>query len=204
MEIELRSMALTEASADALILPVGLGLVLDPAGSAIDERLGGELSRALNAAEFSGLPGRVLTLTTLGRLPAKWIVVAGTGSDGNRVIDDIRRAWARAARAARDAGARTVMSAPPPVDVGIEFAFRAATEGVKLGLYRYLEQRTSEREAIRSIERFTFAGSGKDAQNGIERGRNVAAGVLLARDLVNRPANLLTPESLAAVAYKIA
>lgn len=204
MEIELRPMILADATSDALILPVGLGLALDPAGATIDERLAGGFTRALNDAGFSGLPGRVLTLTTLDRIPAKWIIAVGTGTDGSRVIDDIRRAWASGARAARTAGARTIASAPPPVDVGIEFAFRAATEGVELGLYRYLEQQTSDIEAIRSIDCFTFAGSGADARRGVEHGRQVASGVLLARDLVNRPANLLGPEDLASIADTLA
>lgn len=203
IQIELRAGELVDQAVDALIVPVAAGRELDPAGEAIDSRLEGALARALADAGFSGNAGKSFVVPTLGLLPARRIVTTGTGSDGNRTTEDIRRAWSAAARASRDAGARVVASAPPPVDVGVEAAFRAAVEGLRLGTYDFARYRTLDGPS-RRLERFTFVGYGDDAERGIDIGRRVAEGVCLARDLVNQPANALYPVEFARIAREVA
>jgi len=145
MEIDLLPAVSVEREVDALVIPVRPGPQLDPTGTEVDARLDGALSAALRDADFSGKVGKTMVIPTLGLLPVRRVVVTGIG-DGASTANDLRRAWAIAARAARDAGARSVVSAAPPTgDLGEERAYRAAVEGVRLGLYEFLEYRTLER-----------------------------------------------------------
>lgn len=203
MEITFVSGPVAEQAVDALLVPVGSNRTLDATGTAIDERLGGALAAALADADFTGKVGRTLVLPTLGRLPARRVVVTGIG-EAPRSAEDLRRAWAVGARAARDAGARSVVSAVPPSDeLGEERAARAAAEGVHLGLYQFLEYRTLDRPTT-GIESFAFVDASDAGQRGVSLGATVAKGVALARDLVNRPPDWLYPERLAEIAQEVA
>lgn len=203
MEIDLLPAVSVEREVDALVIPVRPGPQLDPTGTEVDARLDGALSAALRDADFSGKVGKTMVIPTLGRLPVRRVVVTGIG-DGASTANDLRRAWAVAARAARDAGARSVVSAAPPTgDLGEERAYRAAVEGVRLGLYEFLEYRTLDRPEKR-VERFDIAGESDAARRGLAAGEAVASAVSLARDLVNQPADALYPERLAAIAQETA
>lgn len=66
----------------------------------------------------------------------------------------------------------------------------ALAEGLFLGAYRFERHKTAREEKALALH---LPGAG----GGLERARKVAEGVYLARDLVNEPPNLLTPEALA-------
>ncbi|MDI3339388.1 MAG: leucyl aminopeptidase [Sphaerobacter sp.] len=203
MEIALLAGAGIEQETDALLVSAQPGPRLDAMGAAADARLDGALAAALTDAAFSGEVGTTLVIPTLGRLPARRLVVVGVGA-GAPTPDGLRRAWAAGARAARDAGARRVVSvAPPAGDLGEERAYRAAAEGVRLGLYEFLEYRTQDRPT-RQIERFDFAGESESARRGLAAAAAVADAVSFARDLVNHPADAIYPERLAEIAQEVA
>lgn len=203
MEIGLLPAVDIEREVNALVIPVRPGPELDPVGTEVDARLSGALTAALSDAAFSGTVGKSMVVPTLGRLPVRRVVLTGVGGD-SPTADEVRRAWAVGARAARDAGARSVVSAPPPTsDLGEERAYRAAVEGVRLGLYDFLEYRTMDRPE-RQVERFDIVGESDPARRGLAAGEAVAAAVSLARDLVNQPADAVYPERLAAIAQDIA
>src|SRR6185437_8994216 len=169
-----------------------------------DERLKGALKQALDDSDFNGKGGSVLVIPTLGQIAARRIVITGIGNANGRRAQDLTRAWGRAARAARDAGARTVASvAPPNVGEGIAESFRAASEGVVLALYRFLAYRTVDLPT-KEVETFTFFDDHSEARKGVEIGNAIAQGVCLARDLGNMPADVLYPETLALQAQEIA
>lgn len=204
MQFRLYAGTLADQEVDALIIPVAKDRALTPEGTEVNRRLDGALEQALTAADFSSEVGKTVVLSTLGRLPAKWLVATGTGVDDTRSVDDIRRAWGVAARAARDDGATAIASPPPTAsDLNTETVYRAAVEGVCLASYRFLEYRTQNLPE-REIQEVTFMGSGNDAQSGIERGEKIADGVILARNLGNQPPDILYPERLAEIARDVA
>jgi leucyl aminopeptidase len=204
MQVEIQSGNLVEQTADALILGVAPGRALDGDAAVLDERLHGAFKKALDDNDFGGKVGSALVIPTLGQIAAKRLVVTGLGETNGRRPQDVTRAWGRAARAARDAGARTVASAAPPtVSDGVAASFRAATEGVVLALYRFLAYRTVDLPS-KEVDTFTFVDDQADARKGVEIGNAIAQGTCVARDLGNMPPDVLYPETLALQAQEIA
>ncbi len=204
MQFRLQAGTLADQEVDALIIPVGKDRELTPEGAEVNRRLDGALEQALTVADFTGEVGKTVVLSTLGRLPAHWLVATGTGGADTRSADDIRRAWGVATRAARDAGATTIASPPPTASsLNVETTYRVAVEGVCLASYRFLEHRTQNLPK-RDIQEVTFSGSGQDAERGIELGEKIAGGVILARNLGNQPPDIIYPGRLAEIARDVA
>jgi leucyl aminopeptidase len=204
-----------EQSADAVILPATPAdgdLDLTGPVAQVNDALGGELANLAKDARFSGKRGTSLVVPTLGKLPARRIVLAGAGPSAKLNAEAIRRAWGTAATAARDTGATRIVSALPPAGEGIDTArsLAAAVEGARLATYRftrYYGQARKDDPAPREVASLTFADAGPDTgaiQTAIARGEAAASGVALARDLSNEPASVLNPEAFAEHARRVA
>jgi leucyl aminopeptidase len=84
---------------------------------------------------------------------------------------------------------------------------QSITEGSILGLYSFLKHITKEPD-YKDIEEMILVdrdtASKKDIQQGCDRGKILADATNLARDLVNEPANYMTPTDMAKVAERLA
>ncbi|MFC5470613.1 leucyl aminopeptidase [Cohnella suwonensis] len=162
---------------------------------------------------YTGKPGEVALVPTLGLLPCRYALYVG--AEGNRPY---------AAKALRDAAGalgatllgykikRALVVAPAgPASAengaGPREAAQALTEGLLLGLYRRNSRSTEGREQA-SLEEVSFAlAADVDRlawRDGIGAGVRNANAVCYARELTNEPANLLTPERLAQEARSLA
>ncbi len=213
MDMRYREGEIARVAADAVIVPVVAGdeVTGQPGVAPLDEALGGELGRLAADARFSGKRGTTLVVPTLGRLPARRIVLAGVGPRAEIDADAVRRAWGAAAIAARDAGARSVVSASPPSggSLGPRAALAVAIEAARLSTYRFTRHYGEGRKGDptpREIESITFLGDlpKAESQAALRRADAIAAGVALARDLVNEPASVLNPVTLAEEAERVA
>jgi leucyl aminopeptidase len=171
--------------------------------AAIDRALGGELSEHLRAVEFEGKRDRVLEIPTLGRLPARRIVLVGLGPKKGLGPAALRAGAAVAARASlNDASVSVVVERSGGRD------FRAVAEGLALGSYRFARYLTGERAPKKTLKHaVVFKADGKVTaaeQKALTTGLQVARAVNLARDAVNEPPNVLTPAALAERAQKVA
>lgn len=197
--------------ADALILPVFAaesGPDLNGPVAEADRALDGELARLAADARFTGKRGATMTIPTLGRLPFRRLTLTGVGPAGTLTTEAIRRAWGAAVTAARDRGATEIVSALPPAagELDAGRALAAAVEGSRLATYRFTEYYGAARKddpTPREVTSLTFVGEGA-AEQAIARGEAAAAGVTLARDLVNEPASVLNPEAMAEHARRVA
>ncbi|HEY8487664.1 MAG TPA: leucyl aminopeptidase [Thermaerobacter sp.] len=140
-DVAFRVAPVTEVAADAVVVNLFEGVTV-PGGAtgAVDEALGGAIRDAVAAGALRGRLGEVLVLPTLGRLPARWVVVAGLGprEEFDRVA--ARTASAAALRAARKHGCREVATIAHGAGIGgldPRLAALATVEGALLGLYRY-------------------------------------------------------------------
>ena len=192
----------TTAQADALIVPVG------PAGvpEAISGAFGGQLAGVLEAQGFAGKRGEVVAYPTFGKLAARTLVLTGLGepaSEPGRAGEATRRAYGAAIKKARDEGARKVAAiVPEDADAA---TVGAIVEGLTLALYRYTRYKTGEaatpKKQVEAIELWSGGAISADA---VAHGQAVAAGVELARDLVNTISNDKTPPQIAEIAREVA
>ncbi len=204
MKIQIEAGNVAEQQADAIVLGIAPGRQLTGDAAVLDTRLDGALKAALDDSAFNGKVGSTQVIPTLGRLAGRRIVVTGVGETSTQKAHEITRAWGLAARAARSAGARTIISAEPPTDgISVSNAFRAAAEGVRLSLYRFLSYRTIDLPSA-DVESFTFVDNREEARAGVELGDAIAKGVCRARDLGNQPADVLYPDEFAVQAQQVA
>jgi leucyl aminopeptidase len=207
MKVSLETRRPTESRADVVVI----GRHSDegrPAGefADVDARLGGLLSRVLAAEKFEGKPGQVSHLFTNGKLPAARVMVVGLGARRAADAETVRRAAVTAARRARDLGAASAALYLPAAGVSARERAQATVEGARLGTYRfdkYLKEKSPKVLASLAVlepERRQQAA----AREGVRDGEIGADATALARDLVNEPANQVTPTLLAERAEELA
>jgi leucyl aminopeptidase len=174
----------------------------DPLVTAIDAALGGALRQAIADERFTGKVGQSVVLHTLGRLPAKRVALLGRGT-GALAARDLLVLGARAARAARSAGARTAAFVAPSPALSANDA-EPLGQGALLGLYQFTKYLTGERATPPALEELTIIASGPIERPAttaaLERAQTTARAIARARDLVNEPAGSLTPTRLATTA----
>ncbi len=164
----------------------------------VDAALDGLLTRLRAGGEIKGAAGETTVLHTLGRLQAERVVVAGLGGGATISVEVIRRAAAGAVRAVRKAGLTSFSSALYGAEaLGAAAAAGAIVEGSTLGLYRFDGYRAHEETTTPSLTLMTGSYDADAVAEGVRHGAALAAGVTFARDLINEPANVLTPTEMA-------
>jgi len=173
---------------------------------ALDKKLDGLLSTVLATEKFEGKPGQIAHFYTGGRIPAGRVFVVGLGQKKGGDAEVVRRAAAAAARRARDLGAASVAVFMPADGLPARTRAQAVVEGAVLGTYRfdkYLKEKNGKiLESLAVVE--PDRRQQPAAREGLRVGEALAVATCLARDLVNEPANVVTPSSLAQRAEEIA
>jgi leucyl aminopeptidase len=167
--------SLAEGQAPLKVAWVKEGRLLSQ-GEALDARLGGLLRRALEGASLK--EGESLLVAA----PEGQVLLFGLG-------EDARSSGGRLAQALLRLRFPEALVEPLPEAY-------ALAEGLLLGAYRFDRHRSEKEEKALTLRIL-------GAEEVLERARKVAEGVYLARDLVNEPPNLLTPEALAERALEL-
>ena len=212
MEIQVTHQAETRVACDALVVAVAAekkvrqkakSAVLQEAAKAVDDALGGLITKMCANGEIKANLGELNTIHTLGKLAAERVVVVGLGPLQTLSADVLRRASAIAARHLQHTGAHEIALALNWRGSGIDEiqGAQAQAEGALLGLYSFRKYQhaddNSNGHGVTEIKLLS-ENTGEAALNqAIERGRAFAEATNFARDLVNEPPNVLTPTELA-------
>ena len=167
--------------------------------------LDGDAARVVSDGDFSCKLGETALLyAQQGTAPR--LLLVGLGERDLATPENLRRAAATVARRARTLKLReAALSLPALPHTDTREAARAAAEGAKLGLYRFVKHKSAADG--HELDSFWLVADEKElevAQKGADLGEKVAAGSVLARDLANEPSNVATPEYLAERAGAIA
>ena len=205
MKVSLESRRPAQSRADVVVL----GRHTDGAPGEVadvDQRLGGFLSRVLAAEKFEGKPGQISYFFTNGKLPAARVMVVGLGARASADAETVRRAASATARRARDLGASSVAMYLPAAGISARERAQATVEGARLGTYRfekYLKEKNGK--VLASLAVLEPEGRQREAgRDGVRLGEIGVDATMLARDLVNEPANVVTPSYLAERAQELA
>ena len=191
--IELRTGTLEDA-ADALVVGVGADRDWDDSGRWLAARMGGWLTGYLEAADFTGKDGELLTVPGAGLVPQGSVVLVGLGSTVD--AEALRRAAGSAGRALVRAGS-VATTLGSRFDGGEE----AVALGFLLGQYSFQKHRSEPKPT--KTESLRFVGAPAAALAGVEKARVIAGAVAKVRNLVNEPSRNKPPEFLAGVAREI-
>ena len=196
---------------DAIIVSIFEEEPLQSAAAEVDAALEGAISALRESGEITGKLNEVTVLYTLGKLPAQRVAVVGLGKREELELDRIRQAAAVSSQRLRKAKARRLASVVHGAGLGSiepEQAAQAVVEGTLLGLYEFRTYKTEDEEDHSEVEELVLIEQEKTKQAALERGVEVgqitAEATNLVRDLVNTPANDLTPTKLAQRAQEIA
>lgn len=179
-----------------------------PSGD-LDKALGGLISEyVLEKDKFEAKFAATYILQTYGKIAANKVMVVGLGKKEEFDLAKIRELAAKVIKKADSTlKAKTVCFTPYGEGINGISAYDAAkalTHGALLGAYKfdkYLTQKTPSVETFEIVENNPAVF--EEIQKGAKMGEIIAQAANFARDLVNEPAMVVTPEYLADVAKEI-
>ncbi|WP_322797151.1 leucyl aminopeptidase [Tepidiforma sp.] len=205
MKVRVSEGDIARFEADAVVVNLFEGVTAPGGGTgAVDRALDGAISRLIAEGDIRGKAGELVTVHTLGRLPAPRVVVAGLGSREGFDIDAVRNLAANVVRALRRPGIRRVATLAHGAGIGgldPEACAQAIAEGSLLGGYRFLKHKSAADDERAEIGEVVIvehdAAKVAAMQRAVERGVVLAEATNLARDWANEPSNHLTPTIMA-------
>ncbi|MDH5696632.1 MAG: leucyl aminopeptidase [Dehalococcoidia bacterium] len=211
MESEVIAGAITKIETGAIIVDFFEGME-HPDGdlAGIDKALDGAISRLIGQGEVKGKLNEITIIHSLGKLPAARVVVAGLGKKEELSQDRVRTAVGEACRLLQQKGIEnvaTVALGAGVAGISLEGAAQAVTEGALLGVYSFRRHITKEAEHG-ELKQLTIVEADETKlpilERGSYKGRVLAEATKLARDMVNEPANYMTPSHMAETAASLA
>ncbi|MDD4874402.1 MAG: leucyl aminopeptidase [Dehalococcoidales bacterium] len=177
----------------------------------LNKKLGKAISTSIERGEIKGRPGEITVIHTLGKLPSQHVAIMGLGKKEDFNPDRIRGSVAETCRTLRHKKVSDITVSTRLItkirQVTLEDYAQAITEGAILGLYSFRKHITKEND-FNEVKKLTLLAAKEDdvplAIQGADKGKIIAEAVSLARDMVNEPANYMTPAAMAEVAQKIA
>ncbi|MBK9708896.1 MAG: leucyl aminopeptidase [Acidobacteria bacterium] len=198
MEVKADTRKFHEIECDALVVGLFEGeKPLEGDLAEIDKRTEGVISSLIETGEFSGKSGESAYVHNTGGLKARRLLLMGYGKKEEFSADNVRRMAGAAARTLRGKKSRTFAFLRRS-DLNIGESAQAATEGALLSLYDIDKYHTSDKTENHLDQMILITGDGVDElRAGIETGRIIAEATNFARDVINEPANIMTPTELA-------
>jgi leucyl aminopeptidase len=201
---------------DAVLVLAADGMKLGPTASKIDKSIDGQIKAAASVSGFKGQAKRNFAVLAPTKLPDARMYVAGVGVADKLTANDWIGVGGQVAgllAGARAAAASVIVDVP-----GVDDAAAVAGDiamGAMLRLYSFDKYKTVKKKdgddesggngnGAGKLERLTIMVAKPDAaRTAFAERKAIANGVLLARDLVNEPANTLGPEEFAAECEKL-
>ena len=212
MDIKIVQGDVTKVKTPALIVNLFEG-VKKPEGAtgAVDRALDGAVSQLIEDGEITGKKGEITIIHTFGRISPSRVLVAGLGKSDDFTPETVRDVTAAACRRLRGLGAKEAATIAHGAGVGETApadSGQAIAEGAALGLYRFRNYVTGNDSGSSGLESLSIVeqdpGKGPALAEGVERGLVLSQAAMLARDMVNEPANVMTPTRMAEIAAQVA
>ncbi len=204
-EFQTPATSLLDWSGDGLILGFFQGdQQLSEPLVALDERvLGGTLREVIAEAEFEGKPGSSAVARVGSQSPIHKILLVGLGERDKASLDTLRRGAAAGIRLAKQNRVKHVGVSLPLFQEDAALTVQALVEGISLALHQDLRFKSETNGDGKQPERVDLLGLAEQTA-AIAKAQRVSEGVILARELVAAPANVVTPITLAQTARDIA
>ena len=177
-------------------------------GGPLDQATGGVLAAVARSGDFTGKLGNQALVYNPREQGPQRVLLVGVGRAEDLDLERVRQTAARLARRALDlqvTEAAILFPRRPQLDVAV--LTQALTEGLTLGDYKYDKYLSSNAATkdkdggarrLRSVTVVaTHDADRKSGRAGIDRGAILGEIVCRVRDMVNAPANELTPTSMA-------
>jgi leucyl aminopeptidase len=205
MKIQTTDTSLREWAGDCL----GVGFFEDQVEqsehfSILNQSTNGLLQEIVSETEFKGKPGESAFMRAPSG-PIRKIVLVGLGKAEQWNLEGLRHCAASIARAAQKQKSKTLGVVLPLWKDDGAYSAEAIVEGIELSMHQdnRFKSEPDKNGSVKSIEQVEILGMGEQTE-AIGDAQQICQGVILARELVNAPANVVTPMSLAETAAQIA
>ena len=177
----------------------------------VDAASKGEITRRIKTGDVSASIGRCAILTNVPGVKADRVAVVGLGRSGKLTATGFKKAIAAAAQAISQTKAKSILNCltlEPVENSSVYYLARHTAESVNDVLYRFTQMKSGRKKQGSPLNSIGISiakrGDAAKAMRGTEHGEGIAAGVSLAKELGNLPANVCTPSYLARTAKKLA
>lgn len=208
MELSICAQTIEKMETDAVIIAVMKNTYPSENFFQKDMDLVKHLELLIDEKEVSGELEEVTIIHTFGTITPKRIVLMGLGEKEKLTLDKMRKAVAVTGRKLRQINCQHVgLSLDSiPERFSKEDVVCAFAEAFLMGLYRF--PKFSKERKENNIKAFTFSLVKTPVTNTMKQalntGKILAGATNYARDIVNAPSNIMTPEHLANLALKMA
>ncbi|MEO0407314.1 MAG: leucyl aminopeptidase [Cyanobacteria bacterium P01_A01_bin.135] len=171
--------------------------------AALDKAIAGTLSELMEEAEFKGKVGSSAVARVGSGSAIRKIALVGLGEPDNLSLEGLRRAAATAVKLAQKEKCAKLGLSFPVWKQDASLSAQALVEGLELAAHqdtRFKSEQEDKTTYPQTVELLGLAGQGA----AIARAQQVISGVILARELVAAPANIVTPVTLADTAEELA
>ena len=159
--------------------------------------LGGLVRKAAKQGHFKASEGELFQIYPCDSIKAGRLILVGLGYKEKADLDTLRKATAVVIKTVCNLKKIAFLPVGKPRET-----LAPLVEGALLGNYRF-DRLKSDKKKINLAEISFFMGASRIDQSVIARAQAITEGTILARDLTNLPANLLTPAKLADEARKL-
>ena len=176
---------------------------LEGAALELDRASGGILGDLLKHGYFTGKHAQVSVVYTRGALPVRRVLLLGLGKKNECDLEKLRRGFSKASRSVRELGIGEFAIRLEPIGKShsLEDLTEAVVEGVLLGLYRFTQFKSVDKDGAKDIRKLhLLAASDQEARRlkaAVGTAESVSRAVCYARDLVSTPSNEMTPSDMA-------
>jgi leucyl aminopeptidase len=197
-------------STDCLILPVNSQGILTPLGSEINLACQQAISNLIELGDFPGTTGATRLLRAPDSLPARRILLVGTGKKDALDISDFKKVVTEILACLRESAVQSALLHVPDILVQGQDSvgqIRLIIATLMASLYRFDRFKKSREPRPHPLKTFQLSvpeALRESARKAIREGQAIARGVSVARELGNLPGNVCTPSFLAGEAEKLA
>ncbi len=207
MEFSIKAGAPERLASGCVVAGVFEKRKLTPAAESLDRAARGKLRDVLKRGDMDGRAGTTLLLSDVPHVAAERVLLVGLGPESEFGAKQYRNAVRTTVNTLVDTGARSAGLCFPELEFAgkdMVWKLRHAAITAADALYQF-EEMKSRKSPARRLRALTFVQPGRTptGDRGLVQGRAIAAGMALARDLGNLPANICTPAYLARQAIKL-
>lgn len=191
--------SLTCSTADALVI-----YLLENNLKVSNEDLNKNISFAEGKGLFKGKSGESYSFTRTVNNTIQTVLLVGLGKEEDLNLDKVREATGKAIKKIKGLGITNIFLRVPHTEaINLEELIKAMATSAELANYTFNKYKTDakeEKELNVSISRCGVKEATKEIEDAINEGVEVAKGIIIARNLVNEPSNVIYPETLAEAA----
>ncbi len=176
----------------------------------LDSILSGTIIEILKIGDFTGKLNQITLIYPKGKIKSKRVILVGLGQKEKFGLDRIRQAAGTLCKKAKELKIKSFSSqvfGGKQRKFSLQDSSQALVEGTLLANYQLSVYKTVDRSDIFDVEEFTVVDGDRanisKIQKGAKLGEVFAWGTNLARDLINHPANVITPAKLAQMAVDL-